>query len=98
MKSSARPSSRSATLFTTSALPPCRSTWRKKKGYRGRSVPCPHCGQAAEFQDYRPKKPLSLVGEVSCRRAYYLCHRCGQRVFPWDEAVGLTPKRLTPAA
>ena len=31
------------------------------------------------------------------RRAYYLCHRCGGQ-FPWDEEVGLTPKRLTPGA
>lgn len=38
------------------------------------------------------------MGEVRCRRAYYLCHRCGKGSFPWDEAVGLTPKRLTPAA
>jgi hypothetical protein len=31
------------------------------------------------------------------QRAYYYCHRCGGQ-FPWDEAVGLTPKRLTPGA
>jgi hypothetical protein len=41
---------------------------------------------------------LSLLGEIACRRAYYYCHRCGQGAFPWDEAVGLTAKRLTPAA
>lgn len=38
------------------------------------------------------------MGEIHCRRAYYFCHRCGHGLFPWDEAVGLTPKRLTPAA
>jgi hypothetical protein len=38
------------------------------------------------------------LGEIHCRRAYYLCHRCGKGSFPWDEAVGLSPKRLTPAA
>jgi hypothetical protein len=38
------------------------------------------------------------VGPVCCRRAYYYCHRCGTGSFPWDEAVGLTPKSLTPAA
>lgn len=37
------------------------------------------------------------MGEVCCRRAYYYCHRCGGS-FPWDEAVGLTAKGLTPAA
>ena len=31
------------------------------------------------------------------QRAYYYCHRCGGTV-PWDERVGLTAKRLTPAA
>jgi len=31
------------------------------------------------------------------QRAYYYCHRCGG-VCPWDGAVGLTAKRLTPAA
>ncbi len=30
-------------------------------------------------------------------RAYYYCHRCGGQ-FPWDQAVGLTAKRLTPGA
>ena len=31
-------------------------------------------------------------------RAYYYCHRCGAGLFPWDEEVGLTSKRLTPGA
>jgi hypothetical protein len=35
---------------------------------------------------------------VTVQRGYYYCHRCGQGLFPWDEAVGLTPKRLTPGA
>jgi len=38
------------------------------------------------------------LGELTVRRAYYYCHRCGHGLFPWDEAVGLTPKRLTPGA
>ena len=59
---------------------------------------CPHCGQAAKFQDYRPRTPLSLLGEVRLQRAYYYCGRCGQGLAPFDEAVGLTAKRLTPGA
>ncbi len=31
------------------------------------------------------------------QRAYYYCHQCGGLV-PWDDEVGLTPKRLTPGA
>lgn len=58
---------------------------------------CPTCGQTAEFHSYRAKTPLSILGPISCRRAYYYCHRCGG-VVPWDDEVGLTPKRLTPAA
>jgi len=71
---------------------------QKKNGYRGCSVVCPHCGQSAEFQDWRTRTPLSLVGAITCCRAWYHCHRCGKGVYPWDEAVGLTAKRLTPAA
>jgi len=40
---------------------------------------------------------LSILGPISLRRAYYYCHRCGGQ-FPWDDTVGLTPKRLTPGA
>lgn len=41
---------------------------------------------------------MSLLGPVRCVRAYYVCHRCGIGSCPWDDAVGLTVKRLTPAA
>jgi hypothetical protein len=37
------------------------------------------------------------MGEICVQRAYYYCHRCGG-TFPWDQDVGLTPKRLTPGA
>jgi hypothetical protein len=60
-------------------------------------VTCPQCGQTADFQGYRPLTPLSILGPVSFKRAYYYCHRCGGTA-PWDLEVGLTPKRLTPAA
>jgi hypothetical protein len=40
---------------------------------------------------------MSLLGSIKVRRAYYYCHRCGGQ-FPWDQTVGLTPKRLTPGA
>jgi hypothetical protein len=69
----------------------------KKNGYRGSSVVCPVCGQSADFQGYRALKPLSILGAIPLWRAYYYCHRCGGH-FPWDDAVGLTPKRLTPGA
>ncbi len=71
---------------------------QKKNGYRGCSVVCPYCGQSAPFQDWRSRTPLSLLGAVRCCRAWYYCRGCGKGVYPWDEAVGLTAKRLTPAA
>jgi hypothetical protein len=37
------------------------------------------------------------LGSIPVHRAYYYCHRCGGQ-FPWDKTVGLTAKRLTPAA
>lgn len=59
---------------------------------------CPGCGQAAEFQGYRPKTPVSLLGPIRCCRAYYCCHRCGQGHCPWDRVAGLTAGRLTAGA
>jgi hypothetical protein len=61
-------------------------------------VTCPRCQQAAPFHGYRGKGPVSLFGPIQCRRAYYYCGRCGHGLFPWDQQVGLTTKRLTPAA
>jgi hypothetical protein len=39
---------------------------------------------------------MSLLGQITVQRGYYYCHRCGHGLFPWDQEVGLTPKRLTP--
>jgi hypothetical protein len=60
-------------------------------------VTCPHCDQAAEFHSHRPHTPVSLVGLVRYRRAYYLCRRCGKGFFPFDQHAGLTTRDLTPA-
>jgi hypothetical protein len=38
------------------------------------------------------------LGTVAVERGYYLCRRCGNGIFPFDENVGLTPKQLTPGA
>jgi hypothetical protein len=60
-------------------------------------VTCPHCGQTAEFHAHRPHTPVSLVGPIRYARAYYLCRRCGEGLFPFDEQAGLTDRNLTPA-
>jgi hypothetical protein len=61
-------------------------------------VSCPHCQGSAEFHSYRSRTPLSLLGSVVCRRAYYYCARCGRGLAPWDDSVGLTDRHLTPGA
>jgi hypothetical protein len=61
-------------------------------------VICPTCQRAAGFHGYRPRTPLSILGSIPCSRAYYYCGRCGMGLYPFDDAVGLTAQRLTPAA
>ena len=58
---------------------------------------CPHCGGTAEFHSHREHAPLSLVGPVHYRRAYYLCRCCGHGLFPFDQEAGFTPRHLSPA-
>lgn len=47
---------------------------------------------------YRPKRFVSLVGEVRFGRAYYHCSHCGRGHVPWDQALRVSPQCLTPAA
>nr|WP_143393333.1 ISKra4 family transposase [Fimbriiglobus ruber] len=58
---------------------------------------CPHCRATAAFHGYRERHAESLGGRICCRRAYYYCRSCGHGTAPWDPAVGLTERRLTPA-
>ena len=59
---------------------------------------CPHCHEEARFVGYRPKKIVSLVGELRLERPYYHCSSCGQGHWPWDEVLRLSAQRLTPGA
>jgi hypothetical protein len=59
---------------------------------------CPHCKESARFVGYRPKRIVSLVGDLKVERGYYHCGSCGQGHFPWDDVLRLSPQRLTPAA
>jgi hypothetical protein len=61
-------------------------------------VTCAYCQYAAKFHSYQQRRILTVHGEMKVRRAYYYCGRCGHGLAPFDEAAGLTPKRLTPAA
>lgn len=70
---------------------------RKKNGYDGTGVTCPHCGRTAAFHAHRPRRVFSLVGTLRYHRAYYLCRCCGKGLFPFDRQAGLTTRDLTPA-
>lgn len=59
---------------------------------------CPQCRQDARFVTYRPKRIVSLVGDLRLLRPYYHCKHCHQGTWPWDELLGLSSQRLTPAA
>lgn len=47
---------------------------------------------------YRPKRFLSLIGDIRFERGYYHCVHCGQGHFPWEQTLRLSPQQLTPAA
>ena len=85
-------------LATASLPKPISNTSRKKNGYQGASVTCPHCPYAAPYQDDAAIRLVSLSGDVRYQRAYYYCRRCGQGFFPFDQQAGIPAHRLTPAA
>jgi hypothetical protein len=59
---------------------------------------CPTCREAAKFQGWRTRHPLSLLGVVAYTRAYYHCPHCKTGHFPSDASLGLSAQGLTPAA
>lgn len=59
---------------------------------------CPHCGESAEFQGYRPKTATGILGDMVLERGYYHCEHCHKGGFPWDELLRLSTQRLTPGA
>lgn len=71
---------------------------KKRGGYVGASCVCPHCGGDAKFVAHRSKGFVSLLGQLELVRSYYHCRACGQGHFPWEQTLGLSTQRLTPAA
>ncbi|MBN9121667.1 MAG: ISKra4 family transposase, partial [Planctomycetes bacterium] len=67
-----------------------------KTGYATSAIDCPHCQRRAPFHGYRGETIETLGGPVTCNRAYY-CGVCGPGSCPWDERVGITAHRLSPA-
>lgn len=52
---------------------------------------CPHCGDEAEFEGYRPLHHVrTLVGEIVYERAYYACSHCHHGHCPTDHELHIT--------
>ena len=63
--------------------------------YCSPTMPCPHCGQEAQYRRKRWGKLLTMFGDVRCRRAYYVCSTCRQGHYPLDEQLGLRPNAMS---
>ena len=57
--------------------------------------PC-HCGRRARHRGRRPKKMLTLLGEVEIERPYYLCGACHQGQFPFDRELDVADTQYSP--
>lgn len=56
----------------------------------------PRCGCTGELMEREgrnPRKLVTLLGEVSFKRARYRCKVCGRERYPLDEALGLEVER-----
>lgn len=71
---------------------------KKRAGYEGASLVCPHCSRDARFVERRGKWCESLLGVIRLTRCYYHCRACGHGHVPWDKELGLGTATLTPAA
>jgi hypothetical protein len=67
----------------------------QENAYPEKTRPCPQCGQEATYQYKREGTLLTLVGQVSYRRAYYLCAECHKGHYPLDDQLGLRPGELS---
>jgi hypothetical protein len=58
------------------------------------SIPC-LCGGQAMYQYRREGTLLTILGQVTYERAYYLCPECHQGTYPLDEQLGLRPGQMS---
>lgn len=56
--------------------------------------PCA-CGEKAAYQFQREGTLLTIVGQVSYRRAYYLCPVCHEGHYPLDDKLGLRAGQMS---
>jgi len=60
-----------------------------------RSIPCP-CGHQAGYQELRCKPLLTVVGEATVSRPYYLCAHCHHGQFPADVELDIVNAQSSP--
>ena len=64
-------------------------------GIHGATIPCEK-GHSALFVDYREKKLLTIVGEVSVKRAYYYDKECHSGFCPKDTSLDIVATSYSP--
>jgi len=64
-------------------------------GHRGAAIPCPK-GHIAAFVDYREKNVLTVLGEVTVKRAYYHDKECHSGFCPNDDALDIVSTGYSP--
>jgi hypothetical protein len=62
--------------------------------YPAESIPC-SCGGQAQYQYRREGTLLTILGQVTYERAYYLCPECHQGTYPLDQQLGLRPGQMS---
>ncbi len=65
-------------------------------GYQGGSRACP-CGGRQRFVSHRAKRLVTLLGELTVRRAYYHCRGCQRGAVPWDQHWDVVGTGFSPA-
>lgn len=74
-----------------------KSIERRGTGHVGQRCDCARCGGRHEFTGIREKRVMTLVGEITLRRAYYPGGPdCEGNGFPLDEQLGLVGSKTTP--
>ncbi|MEA4883735.1 MAG: hypothetical protein VB144_08800 [Clostridia bacterium] len=57
-------------------------------GYVGSTMPC-ECGGTLRFAGDRSRTLTTWCGQITYKRAYYHCKRCGASRVPLDEQLGV---------
>jgi hypothetical protein len=62
--------------------------------YPAQTIKC-RCGHEAGYVRKRTAQLRTMFGQVSYRRAYYVCSHCQRGCYPLDEQLGLRPNAMS---